>query len=134
MDNGRNRLADFVGVKIGPLSRDAVQAAWVAMTAKGKQKGKDLVVASRIREAILDDQTVDEKTGAVSWGEAALEFRNDEDFTTFAKAVDHMVENEGVIFELATGAVELQAQCDAKAEELKAAKKAAEAAREPAKA
>jgi hypothetical protein len=130
MENGVNRLpADFVGVKIGPISRDAIQAAWTAMTAKGKQKGRDLVVMSRIREAILDDQTVEEKTGAVSWSEAALTFRTDDDFGTFAKAVEKMIDDDGVEFGLSTGALELQAACNAKAEDLKAAKKAAEVAR-----
>ena len=134
MDNGVNRLpADFVGVTLHPMTRDAIQAAWLAMTAKGKQKGKDLVAASRIRETILDDQVVDEKTGAVAWSEATLTFRTDEDFATFKKAVDKMVDEDGVDFGLSTGALELQAQCDAKAEELQAAKKAAAAAKEPAK-
>lgn len=135
MDNGKNRLADFVGVKIGPLSRDAVQAAWVAMAAKGKQKGKDLAAASRIREAILDDLTVNEKgcdkclagAGTIVWGEAELTFRTDDDFATFKKAVDKMVDEEGVEFGLSTAALTLQGACDAKADDLKVAKKAAEA-------
>ncbi len=141
MDNGKNRLADFVGVKIGPISRDAVQAAWVAMQAKGKQKGKDLAAASRIRETILEEQSVNEKgcptcggaAGAVAWGEAALTFRTDDDFAVFKKAVDKLIDDDGVEFALSTGALELQAQCEAKAEELKAARKAAPEAAPPAR-
>jgi len=131
VDNGR--LHEMIGVSIG-VSRDAASCAWLAMTAKGKQKGKDLQAASRIREAILHDQTVHAETGNVTWRESVMIFRNEEDFETFAKAVRRFVDDDGVDFGLSTGALELQAKVEETMDGIKAAKKAAEARRTPASA
>jgi len=128
MSDGNNRLHQFLGITLD-VTRDEGSAAWLAMQAKGKQKGRDLKVASRIRDAILDEQLVNEETGAVTWQAGTIKFANEDDFTCLAKAIDKMVDDDGVEFGLSTAALALQAKVDAIRENLKAQiKKAKEAA------
>ena len=129
MDNGR--LHEFLDITLA-ATRDEASAAWLAMQAKGKQKGKDLQAASRIREAILAEQVVDEATGGVTWRGGPIAFRHEDDFAVFAKAVDKMVDDDGVEFGLSTAALALQAKVDALRDDLKAAQKRAKLAPEAA--
>ena len=130
-DNGVNRLSAFPqGIAI-EVTREAATVAWLAMQAKGKLKGRDLAVASRIREAILSEQTVHEdgcatcsaKPGNVEWQAGTFTF-TEADFETFAKAVAKLHDDDGVDFGLTTGLLTLHAATEERLDQIKAARKA----------
>jgi hypothetical protein len=135
MSDHNNRLHQFLDLKLD-VDRDEATVAWLAMAAKGKQKGKDLQVASRIREAILADLVVNEEgcktcgaaAGNIAWAPGAIAFKHEDDFAYFAKAVNKLVDDDGVDFGLSTAALGLQAQCEAVQEGIKAAAKKAKEA------
>ena len=70
------------------------------------------------------------KTGNVTWQAGVIAFKHEDDFEIFVKAVNKLVDEDGVDFGLSTGAVELQAKAEALRDEMKAAAKAQATAKE----
>ena len=113
------------------LTKDARMVAYLACKARsGKVKLKELKQSNRIRNAILDDCDINEGTGRVDWKSGLIKFDGNDDFEQFARMVRRHLEDEGVEFDLGTGAEELILAVESKEEELRALKKAAD---EPAK-
>jgi hypothetical protein len=104
-------------VFLGDLTRDQRAAAYVALTAKGKIKGKDLETGAALRNAILEPCEIE--NDKVTWANnEPFTLRSFDDLKWLARAVDKLVDDDGVDVSLAEGALTLRELLSTKVAEL----------------
>jgi len=104
-------------VFLGDLTRDQRAAAYVALAAKGKIKGKDLETAAALRNAILEPCEIE--NDKVTWANnEPLTLRSFDDLKWLARAADKLVDDDGVDVSLAEGALTLRELLSTKVAEL----------------
>lgn len=102
------------------LGREARMVAYLACKERsGKVKLKELKQSEAIRDALLADVNIDQKTGQVDWVLGTVKLNDQADFEQFCRMVRRHLEDDGVDFDLGKGALELIGAIERKESEIR---------------